>query len=232
MAIGTPVDLGKATSASATSLTIASTLAAVAAGESILIFANMASGQTISSITATSGDTPFGTTAASAVPILNFAWFASSAGMAIASSITVNFGGGAARCAINAVKVSGMNPVTAVMRDARSVPATTTGTATSATSQTTNALSSVSTLLFGATGHGSADPGTWSPPAGFTAIGGTTSVCFLKLAWKIVTVPAPVVWNPTWVNSVTYRSSVQCFLGAQAANTSREMQQSMMGMGA
>lgn len=214
MAIGTPVDLGHQQSTSANTLSL-TTSAAVTAGDLILVFwASTSSGTNVTSVTNTAGDTPFLSTTGATSPEINVSWFANSAGMASSSNITVNFNA-TTRCAFSAMKVAGMNTTTSFVRDARSAPTTTTGTATSATSQVTPSLSTTKSLLVGATAHNSTDPGVWTPGGSFTSIGGTTATLFLKTAYLIVSTAAPVTWAPTWVNSAIYRSTVQVFIGAQ-----------------
>lgn len=222
MAIGTPTQIGT-NQASGTSLVITTT-ANIVTGDMVIVWCGGGSNNTApTSVSDSSGNTYSLVAAGGATAeIIGVVFCVNAIALNSGGTITVNFGGASANHAVSAFKVSGMNTTLAEVRDTNAVPTTTSGTATSAGSQTTGALACSTSLLTGAIFTSSSDPGTFTPGGSWTAIGGT-STRFIKPAYQIVAVGTPAVWAPTWVNSVLYRSTVQIFKGAVASNTARPM---------
>lgn len=224
MAIGTPVDQGKA-QASASTQNITS-LATIATGDFILGITGFNSNSTgwsslVDPSTNTYSTPANGTTA----PAVGLIWASNVTGYASGGTQACTFIGTASR-ATQILSVSGMWATTATARDANAVPVTTSGTSTS-TTQTTGAMAQANNLLVATLFTNTNDPGAvnWGS---FTAIGGTSATRFIKVAYLIVTTGVPVTVPVSWANSVAFRFTTQVFRGAVgAANTARPMMQTL-----
>lgn len=230
MAIGTPLSLGSFATASATSGAIASTPNPVTAADLIILihyFANSAA--TVSGLpTDTAGNVYTRVTVQTTAPAYEVFISPGSLAMASASSISCNFNSSAGRHGLAALTLAGMIPSLGVW-DPR--PLTTTGTATSANSLTGTPIgaSNMFNLGFMVT---AAAPGTFTPGGSWTAVGGSAATAIILPAYQVTnSFTATLVWAPGWVNSILYRSATMAFKGLPAANTSRQQQLSMTGMG-
>lgn len=207
MAIGTPVDLGGTSSASTGSLTLTTTNAANLNDVIILHhYCNNSTG-TILSINDDASNTYQLAHQSTSPPMIECFWVAAANALASGGKIRVTFSGSnGLRHAIAAFTVSGLN-----VGIVDAVGAATTGTATSATSTSTGTLTQATELVVGVVTSAST-PGTFTPGAGFTAIGGASGSAFIDTAYQIVAATTSITWAPTWVNSVLYRSRVASFM--------------------
>lgn len=73
--------------------------------------------------------------------------------------------------------------------------------------------------------------GTYTPTTGFTALTPLTSNAFIYPEYKVVAAPQTLSSNPTWVNSVLHNTGSLGFVGIPAANTSRQAQGTLLGVG-
>lgn len=229
MAIGTPLSLGSGATASAASLAIASTANAVTAGDLVIVmhYSNVTTG-TIATITDTAGNVYTRVATSNPNAVLYEVYVCPNAlAMASTSSISCTFNAGSNRHGLAAMTLSGMMPNIGVY-DPRAT--TTTGTATSANSITLNAIGSTNMFVLGLIVSG-ATLGTVTMGGSFTAIGGTAATAIVLPSYQIISSPAAISFVPSWVNSATYRTATMAFKGLAAANTSRQAQAALTGVG-
>lgn len=230
MAIGTPLSLGSFATAAATSGSIASTANAVTAGDLIILIHYAASSAaTVNGLpTDTAGNVYTRVTVQTTTPAYEVFVSPGSLAMASASSISCNFNSSSVRHGLAAITVSGMIPSLGVW-DPR--PLTSTGTATSAGSLTGTPIGASAMFNLGFIVAGAA-AGAYTPGGSWTAIGGSAATAIILPAYQVTnSFTATLVWAPAWVNSINYRSATMAFKGLPAANTSRQQQLSMTGMG-
>jgi hypothetical protein len=216
MAISIPLDLGNAANASTLTLSI-TTLNPVAAGDLIILghYASSTTGFiTSATFTDSAGNIYQKPVIAFANPPLGEVGIAAAAlPMAAGGTITCNFLGAAMRHVISAMTVSGMlrsfgcfNPGAAISP----VPVT----AAAAPSVSGHPVYSTMQLALGFLMAG-ASLGTVTPGGAWTPLGGTNTAtgCLLPYYQILNTITDPLVWAPTFVNSVLHRSIFVPFTG-------------------
>jgi hypothetical protein len=235
MAIGTPLDLGHAVSTSSGATLAITTINAVAAGSAIILWWALTTGfQSVTGVVDSGGVnvyTTFTTPGTAGTSPCGGAYCANAAALASGGTITATLSTTLLRIGISAITVPGMDIRQNMVFDARDQATLNGASATAATSISTPSLSSNNELVTAVLWTAAVAPGVISNTPGFTAIGGTTSGAVLLPYYQIVTTGAATAWAPTWVTAASWRTFIHPYLGAQAANTSRQAQGTLTHVG-
>lgn len=209
MAVGTPVSLGLATPASATSIVL-TTGADAPAGQAIAVFPfTLAGASGPTSVTDSAGNTYQLITTDAAGNSVSFYVCSNPAHLALGGTITANFGGAASAHGLGALTCPGILP----SLDPHDISSgAVTGTSTSSTLITTNTLTQGDELAFFGIGF-SGTITAWTPSAGWTGILAQNATVFGQVAYQIVTATPALTASSTWGSTRGYKGRVWTLKG-------------------
>lgn len=226
MAAGTPVSLGLATPASATSIVL-TTSADAPAGQAIAVFLICITASTNpTSVTDSAGNTYTQVTTDAGSSSVSVYVCGNPLHLALGGTITANFTGSAANHGLGALTCPGILP----SPDPHDIVsgASTSGSGTSSALITTNALTQPDELAFYGIGL-SGSITAWTPSAGWTTILSQNATVFGQVAYQIISATTAITASSTWATTRASKARVWTLKG----NTQPYWQNAgLLGMGA
>lgn len=209
MAVGTPVTLGLATPASATSIVL-TTVADAPAAQAIAVFPfSLASSADPTGVTDSAGNTYQVITTDAAGTSISLYVCTNPVHLVLGGTITANFNGVASAHGLGALTCPGILPSTDP-HDLRTGP--TSGTSTSSTLITTNTLTQADELAFFGIGY-SGTITAWTPSAGWTGILAGNATAFGQVAYQVISATTAITASSTWGTTRGYRARVWSLKG-------------------
>lgn len=148
---------------------------------------------------------------------MNYAYTLNAVALSSGATLAITYLGVAGHVC-NAYRIAGMRTTSPIIDTNTIENLQATQTTATATARRFNQNSDITFQCLSSTSN---DPGTYTPGAGWTNLGGSQASRFLQVAYQITSDQAALTATPTWVNNISSRFTlINGFRGAVSASHS------------